>query len=71
MGTEAVIIFDLQATGHAQPDGTLICRPDTVTPMVMVGIAAARPAQQRGWHCPQGFENIDPEAVLLWNTGPM
>ena len=44
---QAVVVFHLQAARQAEANRALIDRANAVVPMVMIRIAATRPAQQR------------------------
>ena len=65
MGAQAVVVFDLEPAGHPQANWPL--GPNTVTPVITVRIATARPAQQRDGQRSQRVEHIGAEAILVRN----
>src|SRR5438067_11190938 len=67
VSAEAVVVLHLQAARHAQSDRPLLGRPNAISPVIVIRVAAARPTQQ--WHR-QGFERVEhilAEAFGVWN----
>ncbi len=65
MRAEAVIVFHLQPTRHAEPDRPTFSWANAIPPMIMVGVAATRPAQERHRQRLQRLEHIATKAILM------
>ena len=58
-----VVGFDHFAPVDVDPAGSLVARADAILPVIVIGEAAARPADDRWFHPAQGLDDVGAEAV--------
>ena len=68
MGAEGVVLHHIAPVRVDHP-GTVLARADAVAPVVIVGEAAARPAQVRDAQRLEGLHHVEPDACLVRDLG--